>query len=593
MPEQARHLITSADERTWKLDRSVIFLGDWCRLYERKEVWGAMNAIVATPYGLEQSTKDKDEAEIRRLDDQLFPLLCDILNEYHATAHGLRFWKVLLGHWMRTYMSTVFNRYRTIEQCLERYHVTSTTTVIDERYSLAPADALSATLAANDDLWNQALYSRIISATGNPEIAVEVLSIETACAFLRLEPPSGASLPRRGLRLARGLFTDTLSLLKRDTDAFIINSYLPRQDETKLQLALGQIPQFWEVNRFRMTSQANPGLRKKLAAKLAPSLDSPLQNFLHAMVLELLPVCYLEGFQELVQEVGRLNWPKHPKFIFTSNNFDNDEVFKLWAAGQVERGTPYYTGQHGGNYGSRRIPRWTVEEETGDKFITWGWTDGMPQHKPAFLLKTGGSARPASPSDPEGKLLLIQEHMNHRIPAWDDVAEFALRWEEQLGFIRALESLPRRLLTMRLHPAYRGFSWSDVERMRDFDPTIAIDTGELSMKTAVANSRLLIFSYDSSGIQEALSQNIPVIVFWRTGLDFVRDSAKPFFHALIDAGLFHLTAASAARKVNEIAGDVQAWWTRPDVQIARIAFCHQFARSTTTPITDLKKVLLS
>ena len=188
-----------------------------------------------------RSTKDKDEAEIRRLDDQLFPLLCDILNEYHATAHGLRFWKVLLGHWMRTYMSTVFNRYRTIEQCLERYHVTSTTTVIDERYSLAPADALSATLAANDDLWNQALYSRIISATGNPEIAVEVLSIETACAFLRLEPPSGASLPRRGLRLARGLFTDTLSLLKRDTDAFIINSYLPRQDETKLQLALGQI----------------------------------------------------------------------------------------------------------------------------------------------------------------------------------------------------------------------------------------------------------------------------------------------------------------------------------------------------------------
>ena len=38
-----RHLITTADERTWKLDSPVLFLGEWCRLYDRNAVWDKMD----------------------------------------------------------------------------------------------------------------------------------------------------------------------------------------------------------------------------------------------------------------------------------------------------------------------------------------------------------------------------------------------------------------------------------------------------------------------------------------------------------------------------------------------------------------------
>lgn len=37
--ETGRYLITTADERTWKFDRPVLFLGEWCRLYDRRHVW--------------------------------------------------------------------------------------------------------------------------------------------------------------------------------------------------------------------------------------------------------------------------------------------------------------------------------------------------------------------------------------------------------------------------------------------------------------------------------------------------------------------------------------------------------------------------
>ena len=56
------------------------------------------------------------------------------------------------------------------------------------------------------------------------------------------------------------------------------------------------------------------------------------------LLFELLPVCYLEGFEDLQKNVRDQYWPKFPKFIFTSNNFYFDEVFKLYAALNVEAG---------------------------------------------------------------------------------------------------------------------------------------------------------------------------------------------------------------------------------------------------------------
>ena len=45
----ARFLITTADERSWRTDRPVLFLGEWCKLYDRRHVWSNLDAKVV-PY---------------------------------------------------------------------------------------------------------------------------------------------------------------------------------------------------------------------------------------------------------------------------------------------------------------------------------------------------------------------------------------------------------------------------------------------------------------------------------------------------------------------------------------------------------------
>lgn len=585
-----RYLITSADERTWKFDRPVIFLGEWCRLYDRKHIWQSMDAIVAAPYGLGIARKDADYAESRAMEEKLFVILCVALNHHHGTQHDSRFWRIVLGHWLRRYVDVIFNRVRTLQLCLQAHQFGGTTTFSDDRYALATLDSNSAIWAFDDDRWNNTLYVRILNHLGATSCPVEVIDGGASEGFrwntAATEVPIRQRLLKWGFRQAGKL----ASLLAREDDAFIVNSYLTKKEEIKLQLALGQVPQLFASPTLEIKKKPDRAIRENLSAQIVGTTSDTAFEIMCALVFELLPVCYLEGFAELTEEVQKLPWPKRPRFIFTSNNFDTDETFKIWAAHKINEGVPYYVGQHG-NYGVTRhdiCPG--IEEFTADKFLTWGFADGLPQHTPSFIFKTAG--RKAQVYNPNGGLLLIELVAPHRITSWDGIFEFGKYFEDQLKFVAKLKKSSRGKLTLRLHSGYRHSKWGEFSRWKAFDATIKPDIGNLVIRKGVAENRLIVHSYDSTGILETLSQNIPTLAFWQNGFDHLRDSAKPYYQLLVNAGIVHLSPESAAAKVNEIWEDVEGWWKRSTVQEARKKFCDQYAKVSQNPARDLLKLLV-
>lgn len=590
MFEIPRHLITSADERTWKFDRPVIFLGEWCRLYARNDVWKDMDAIVAAPYGLGVEQKDADNSVARALEEQLFPILCAILNQHHGTAHSDRFWKIVLGHWLRRIIDVTLNRVRTLEQCLRAHQLSGTTAISGDHYSLAPLNSYAAIRAFNDDRWNNTLYIRILSLLGETSIPMEAIAQNESDGFRWTAMSTKVPLRKRILKWGYEKTGKLTGLLARAEDVFIINSYLPKKEEIKLQLALGQMPQLWTSPQLANASKPDHALRQSLSASMPSGMTDTLHRIVYSLVFELLPVCYLEGFADLSEKVKCLSWPKTPKLIFTSNNFDTDEVFKLWAATRINSGSTYVAAQHGSNYGTSRYMSPSVEEATADKFLTWGWTDGLPQHTPALILKTAG--RKSETYDPSGGLLLVELHAGIALQTWDVYAEFHSYFEDQKRFIEKLDMQPREQLTVRLHHEHANLKWGEVDRWRMFDRSIKLDTGSSSMSTLIAQNRLVIHSYDSSGVLEMLSQNIPMLAFWQDNFDHLRDSAKPYYQLLVGVGIVHLTPESVAEKVNEIWNDVGSWWMQPLVQEARKRFCDRYARVSQEPVSDLKRILI-
>lgn len=594
--EQGRCLITTADEQSWLFDRPIVFLGEWCRRHARREVWQSLDAIVAAPYGLTPEARDRDHALARAYEAALLPNLCAVINHYHRTTHGERYWRILLGHWLRRYVEVLLNRHQTLESCLQSYRPAAMTTFADDTYTLAPQDSYAAIRAFNDAHWNARLYAQLLGYLEMGDVAIEVLPFALQREFELVPVLVPRSFPSRVLTWAVRQARAVASQLTRAGDALIFNSFLPRLEEIRLQLTLGQFPQQL-AGRTRSVPPAtiDHALRRRLSddllAAMADDQASSLERALQAMLFKLLPACFLEGYAALTAAAEALPWPQAPRFIYTCNNFDTDELFKAWTAAKAATGVPYIVGQHGNNYGTSRYMNPSVEEITADRFITWGWTDGLPQHVPGFIFKTG--AQPKHSYDPSGGLLLIELHAGQMMTTWDAVAEYGEYFGEQLIFVGKLSTTIRQELTVRLHHEHINLDWDDMVRWQAFDPNIRLEAGERPLRKLIADSRLVVHSYDSTGILETLAKDIPTLAFWQNGFAHLRDNARPYYQLLVDAGIVHLSPQSAAAHIDAIWEDVSDWWSSPKVQAARMEFCARYARVSTVPAEELKHLLLA
>lgn len=578
-----RFLITTADERSWRTERPVVFLGEWCRRIDREEAWVNLDSVVARPVYFDAVEREPVIAYINALSGELLRELAQVLNRLHGIRRSLRFWRIVLGHWIGRYASLVFHRWHAVEQLLAEQRI-SGTVVFRPAQCLAGSDTVALIWASNDHLWNNLLIGKVLHEFAPGLIEYRQLDDMDAASH------RSATAADRGLNPAAGNLTKiihrTLGILQRETSSFVISSYLPKLQASLLSTRLGDVPALRRSPPVQAVA-ANAALRA--ANQLSPGAHTGFPAFARRTILELLPTCYLEGFDALHQQLDQLDWPRRPRLIFTSNSFDCGEVFKLWAAAKAESGCPYIVGQHGSNYGTASYcPSETECVETADAFITWGWRGDNEKYRPAFIFKTCGTSQRW---DRYGRLLLIETSLPHLMSAWDPYPEFAVYQHDQFTFVEGLPEEIRQLLTVRLYHEHTKMSWGEAERWRRRQPGVMLDHGTTALARLIRRSRLVVHSYDSTGILETLALNIPTLCFWTGGTSHLRASAVPFYELLVQAGILHTSAQSAALKVAQVWSDVRSWWADEALQDARKRFCHEYARTIDAPISTLARLL--
>lgn len=593
-------LVTTSDENTWRLDCPIVFLGEWCCKYDRKYVWKNLDFKISSPYGLKASERQKDYSELLKLEKKLFPKFCELLNKYHNCNYSVRFWQILTGHWFRLIITQLTFKIKSLKQCLESYDISSTHSYSFNKYSITPDFFLD---SIDDRLllpWKEnILYSKILNLLKNVNFQIEYLEINKKSKLKEQQ-----DIHVKNINYKQQFFLNLIKYYNkfskkfiRKNDALIINSYLPLKDEIKLQLSLGQFPHIWKYQDTTHLYQKlqnlnfNQEKRDQLIRSFESKSDNEIEFIICKLLFELLPKIYLEGFVTLKNIVSEQSWPKSPKFIFTSNEFFMNEIFKLWSALKVEKGTKYFIGQHGNNYGTMKYKSPRVEEMVADKFITWGWTNESKKFIPAFIFKNGKKKK--YKFDADGGLLLIQTCHTKDFTTYDRKFQYIRYLENQIKFVDLLAKAPREKITIRLNPEYLVERWAVRERWTDFDSKLNLEFGKAKMSKLISQSRLIVHSYDSTGILETLSGNVPTIAFWLNSYDYLLDEAKPFYEMLFDAGILHFSAESASKKINEIWNDIDGWWNQKETQEARKKFCNQYAKHSNNPVFELKKILLS
>jgi putative transferase (TIGR04331 family) len=391
-------LITTADQRFWKIDQPVLFLGEWCRLYAQKALWQKMEHEVLAYHWDDRKKLFTDYQYLQDLYERTLALLADRLNVIHGEDHPIRYWRIIIGPWLLFFIQVFYDRFCSIEQAGRSGKVTGTLIGQYGRGDWVAKDFNDFFFWIIGDAYNYFLYSWIIER-------LKVLPYEYCDTRDRLIPSEGEGKKKSwGKFLVKDLILAYEKFFPHRLNKYVfISSYLSSMDQWRLQLSLGQWPSLFAPVVEVPTGEVKLEMRDGLSL---PSSDKLFEDLLFQIIPAQVPSAYLEQYSSL-KERSSAGYPSTPRLILTGNDFYANEGFKFFSAEQAQRGAKIVGVQHGGLYGQAL---WHAGEEletsVSDVFFTWGWdSPDMPRAKPLAAAKLNRFRKGISP-DPKGKVVL-------------------------------------------------------------------------------------------------------------------------------------------------------------------------------------------
>lgn len=566
--------------------KPILLMGQHCITEKNHNFLQDCDYAVSPPVRMAIDERLEDLRLVREVEYSILPDLSNALNSVHNLNYSDRAWRIIVGHWLRRFIQVGLNRINAITTCYENYSVEELLVLDRRQIPLAPADSSDAVRKFSSAEWNEAFIGKIASDYKFGHVEYFTEPENEASPYLSYK----SSKRSRTINALLNFYNAFGKLFKNDKSPLFISTYLPIGTLLATQIRMGEFPTLERAEEVSFPYVYNQIMREKIASVVSVSnCSSEFESYVRKVISSFIPVSYIENFKEYFWEANRRSWPKKPNFIFTSNNFDTNDLFKIYTASKVDLGSSYVVGQHGNNYGTNRFSTPTIEEETSSKFLTWGWTGDRKNYRPTFCLKEP-SRTWESFKHANGVILLNALHFPWRHNTWDDVHEFNEYWEDQYSFVKNLEINVRRRLVVRLHPAQKDHEDDHLAKWRSIDSDISIEKEGQSFFKSLKKASLVVHTYDSTGLLETVAGNFPSIAFWQNNLSHVFPHMLGEYEGLVENSIVHLSPESAARHLNKYVENVSNWWETDELQTFRENFVSRLCRKERFPSHQLSRI---
>ena len=580
-------LVTTADERTWPRNKPVLFLGEWCKRFSRKEKWSKLDFKTATYHWDDRAKLSRDYNYLQGLHEVLLKDLSIQLNKIHNVNYSIRYWRILIGPWLGYFVQALFDRWFMLKKAVEQPEVTNCFMLDRCFISVVPNDMKNFNELFIDDNWNEAIYSQLLEILFKSKINIKKIQLKSSnnANEIRVHQIKGGGWKKQ---LKKWIEKSNIFFCK-DNDYFFISTYLPLKTEFKLQLGLRQLPKLWQ---FQSAPITKPDIQKRQWRLDNDNnyKDNSFEFIVRKLIPLHIPTLYLEGYKELVATTNVLPWPKKPRAIFTCNSYMTDDLFKAWAAEKVENRFPLIIGQHGGNFG---MSTFSFHEEhqiaIADKWLSWGWKDLTRENIiPIGNLRSSGRS---VKYDPDGGALLVETSLPRyschllSIPISRQYLDYL---EDQMLFLQELPHQLQKEVLLKLYSV--NYGWDEVERWKDRMPEIKVDLGCNNIEKLINKCRIYVSTYNATTYLESLIWNVPTIIFWNPKHWELTEDVRPYFELLESVGILHKTPQGAAQQMVKVWDNVSGWWEASEVQSVREKFCYQFSRELDSTGSDLQSI---
>lgn len=575
------YLATTALHDFWDLSKPILFVGEGCKRFSQKNIWGKCDHKVVNGPWCNYEEIEKAYSYVNNVYEYLLPLIAHELNRIHSVNHSMRYWKIVVGPWLIKYVNVIYDRYSNIKGVQNNYP-NFTTTLLDEKSYITPTDLFDFLDLIYNDFYNLQIYSRILVALGSNFPRKTYDNFINTKKFAQLSV--GAIVKSNLRKFVHKLIQ--MTILKK-CKIILDEAYFQKFDLFKILMRTygGVCANF--TTQFHLTSKPTDDEARNSLYDLSLSRNNEFEKILISFLPLDIPECYVEGYKEIGNAVKK-NYNVNPQVIISANGWHYNTIFNRWAATSSENGSKLIGIQHGGDYGSFQIHMHESHElAITDRFYSWGWNqkDSTSNIFPMCATYLVNRKPIGADSKKSGILFVTTVFPRYvfRFPVTTEQMVHYIWLQER--FYNALSPENKEKLKVRMLRHDHG--WDYIDRWKSIDSKIKIESElDQPFTKSLTECRLYVCDHLGTTFLEALAANKPTVLFWDPEVNQVRMDAKPYYDKLRAVGILFNDPEEAAIAVNSVYDDVESWWNDAERQETRLIFCEHFARTSHKAINE-------
>ena len=209
----------------------------------------------------------KDKENCYRVCESSFEkILNDIapeLNQLHAVNFTQKNWHVIIGRWLKDFIYICYKNFISIENIYKHNKIESVIGTQSEDQSLVSSNWFSLLSLAESPVWNSNLNLKIIKFL-HPEQKINTVNTTN----LENNDTNKESKKKIDKEFFKKTYQSIRSkILFRKQKIFLYQSGLSSISNAKLEILMGQLPNFWQFPKVSYSLKLNQNLRDKIKFK--------------------------------------------------------------------------------------------------------------------------------------------------------------------------------------------------------------------------------------------------------------------------------------------------------------------------------------
>lgn len=545
-------------------EKNLILIDECCKVNKKNLLAKKIKSLnLYKPNNFKEQSKDMKFLMSKY--EYSLKLLTNFLNDAHKKKYSRKYWEILLSRWLFTFITETFSRWDFIKNLKKRKKIGKIYKLDFRDHIFIPENTFDfhITSKSSNLYWSHWTYIKIFE-------------------FLKMQ-----NFFKVGFKKS---FNRKKYFEKHDSNIYKFKAFYKSTNKKyffyKLEWDKRYLMQFqlnnYFINLFYKKQKINIKEKNKKKRsmrnefhKKAPKIKCKFQNFLNLHIMNCLPKSFLENYSDLESHYDKSKWPNNPKYILTTYGQYYDELFKIYCAKNMNKGSKLIIFKHG--YGlmfkNKDFFGVNIDQKIADIYYSWG-NNKKNGARDFFYLKRKINKKFFNYNNVNKNIIIsyIFNEAQSKMPN---------------GFISGNTANQITLKNINNFLRYLKKNFNFYAKILDEsgNPSISYKTDCERLVTkknfidVVDNFNLSVHFFVGTPFLEALIKNRPAIVVFQKELHWqFDDQFLKFVNLFFKNKIFFSTPKQASIFLNKNHQTLNKWWNSEKIQKLIKSFCERYCK---------------